>query len=184
MRPGRGSRTASRCARATGPDHPAQAGAISGVRAVRVALFVGERVVLAMVCHPVDHSALQRHRPEDRERVAQPRARLERAVSEQPMEADRDAERGEQVHHGEDRQVARPRKWFHSTAAAAITPRNGTTTAAMLALRSRRVTKGSTAALDPGYRSPTISASRTRSSAPELAERRPPGTERWDPASI
>ncbi len=89
-------------------DHPAQAGAMPGVRAVRVALFVGERVVLAVVGHPVDHRTLQRHRPEDRERVAQPRVRLERPVGQQAVEADRDADCGEQVHDGEDRQVARP----------------------------------------------------------------------------
>ena len=84
---------------------------------------------------------LQRHRPEDRERVAQPRVRLERPVGEQPVEADRDAERGEQVHDREDRQIARHRgSWCHSSTAAAITPRNGITTAAMLTLRSRRVT--------------------------------------------
>src|SRR5271154_1819441 len=33
-----------------------------------------------------------------------------------------------------------PRKWSHSSTAAAITPRNGITTAVMLTLRSRRVT--------------------------------------------
>ncbi len=33
-----------------------------------------------------------------------------------------------------------PRKWCHSRTAAAITPAKGITTAAMLALRSRRVT--------------------------------------------
>ncbi len=89
-------------------DHPAQARAVAGVGAVRVALFVGERVVLAVVGDPVDHRALQRHRAEDRERVAQPRARLEGAMGQQAVKADRDAERGQQVHDGEDRQVARP----------------------------------------------------------------------------
>jgi hypothetical protein len=87
-------------------DHAAQAGAVSRVGAVRVALFVGERVVLAVVRHPVDHAALQRHRAEDRQRVAQPWARLEGAVREQAVEADGDAQRGQQVHDGEYRQVA------------------------------------------------------------------------------
>ena len=122
-------------------DHPPQARAVAGVGAVRVALFVGERVVLAVVGHPVDHRALQRHRPEDRQRVAQPRARLERAVGEQAVEAHRDAHRGEHVHDREDRQVARAEE-AGSTAAppATITPRNGITTAAMFTLRSSRVT--------------------------------------------
>ncbi len=89
-------------------DHAAQARAVTRVRAVRVALFVGERVVLAVVCHPVDHAALQRHRAEHRQRVAQPWTRLEGAVGEQAVEADGDAERAQQVHDREDRQIARP----------------------------------------------------------------------------
>ena len=86
---------------------PSQARAVAGVGAVRVALFVGERVVLAVVGDPVDHAALQRHRAEDRQRVAQPRARLEGAMGQQPVEADGDADRRQQVHDREDHEVAR-----------------------------------------------------------------------------
>jgi hypothetical protein len=39
--------------------HPAQSRAAAGVRAVGVAHFVGEGVVLAVVGHPVDHAALE-----------------------------------------------------------------------------------------------------------------------------
>jgi hypothetical protein len=79
-----------------------------GVGAVRVALFVGERVVLAVVGNPVDHRSLQGHRAQHGERVAQPRPRLKGAVGEEAVEADGHANRGQHVHDGEDRQVAWP----------------------------------------------------------------------------
>jgi hypothetical protein len=72
---------------------------------VRIALLIRERVVLAVVGHPVDDRALDRHGAEDRERRTQPRLRLERAVREHPVEADRHAEPDEDVHHGEDGEI-------------------------------------------------------------------------------
>ena len=77
------------------------------VRGVRVALHVGEGVVLSMVGDPVDHRALHRHRAEDGERVADPGLRLERAMGEEAVVPDRDPERGRQVHGEEDREVGR-----------------------------------------------------------------------------
>ncbi len=79
---------------------------MAGVGTVRVALFVGEGVVLAVVGDPVDHRSLKRQRAEHRERVAEPAPGLEGAVGEQAVEADGDAERAEHVHDREDRQVA------------------------------------------------------------------------------
>ena len=61
---------------------------------VRIALLVGVRVVLAVVGDPVDDRALDRHRAQARRRRTRPAsARLERAVGEQPVEADGHAER-------------------------------------------------------------------------------------------
>ena len=67
-------------------------GAVADVRAVRVALLVGVGMVLAVVGDPVDHRALERHRAEDREHVLDRLVGPERAVREQPVVADRDAE--------------------------------------------------------------------------------------------
>ena len=86
-------------------EHAAHALARVGVGAVRVALLVGEGVVLAMVGDPVDHRALDRHRSEDRERGAHPGLRVERAVRQHAMEADRHAEADGRVHHGQDREI-------------------------------------------------------------------------------
>ena len=85
----------------------ADAGALAGVRAVRVALLVGVRVVLAVVGDPVDDAGPAR--PASRviaNAYSSQLVRLERAVREQPVIADRDAEPGDDVHHGEDREVA------------------------------------------------------------------------------
>ena len=71
--------------------HSPQARAVAGVGAMGVALLVGERVVLAVVGHPVDHRPLQRHRAQHGERVAQRVVGLEGAVGEQAVEAHRDA---------------------------------------------------------------------------------------------
>ena len=51
-------------------------------RRVRVALAVAEGVVAAVVGHPADDRALDRHRAGDRQRDAQPPVGLERAVGE------------------------------------------------------------------------------------------------------
>src|SRR5215213_8921979 len=85
--------------------HAAPAGRAMRVRAVRIALLVGECVVLAVIGHPVDDRALDRHRAEDPERRPQPRLGLERTVREQAVEPDRDAEADERVHDREDREV-------------------------------------------------------------------------------
>ena len=52
----------------------APAVAVVDVGAVRVALFVGEGVVLAVVGDPGDHRALDRRRAEDRQQAVQPAA--------------------------------------------------------------------------------------------------------------
>ncbi len=70
----------------------AQAVPMVDVRAVRVAEAVGEGVVLAVVGDPRDHGSLDRYRSEDREQPADVAVRLERAVRQQPVEADGDAE--------------------------------------------------------------------------------------------
>ena len=64
---------------------------------VRVALAVGERVVLAVIGDPADDRALDGQRAGDRERDPQRPVRLERAVREVAVEADGDAEPGDHV---------------------------------------------------------------------------------------
>ena len=76
------------------------------VRRVRVALLVGVRVVLAVVGHPRHHRALHGERAEDRERVLDRLEGLERAVREQPVEAERDPVAADHVHDQHHRQVA------------------------------------------------------------------------------
>ena len=83
----------------------AQAGAVADVGRVRVALLIGVRVVLAVVGDPVEHGALHRQRAGDGERVAQPSLRLEGAVGQHPVEADRDPAGRHEVHRREDPQV-------------------------------------------------------------------------------
>jgi hypothetical protein len=61
---------------------------------VRVAVIVGEGVVLSVVGDPVDHRALHRHRAERRQRVLDRPRRVEGAMGEHPVVADRDAEPG------------------------------------------------------------------------------------------
>jgi hypothetical protein len=73
---------------------------------MRIALTVGEAVVLAMVGDPADHGPLHGHRAEHREAVADRAIGLVRAVREEPVEADRDAESRQRIPDREDRQVA------------------------------------------------------------------------------
>ena len=85
--------------------HAADAVAVADVRAVRVALDVGVGVVLAVVGDPGDHRALHRHRAEEGEEILGRLVGPEGAVGQQAVVADRDAGGGDQVHHGQDRQV-------------------------------------------------------------------------------
>ena len=55
------------------------------------------------------------------------------AVGEQAVEADRDPDRGQQVHDGGDRQVGRAHQAFQRRTIAAIVATKGTTTAPRLA---------------------------------------------------
>ena len=76
------------------------------VRRVRIALLVGVHVVLAVVGDPADDRPLDRHRAERGEDRAHGLARLERAVREQAMKADRDPQPGQHVHDREHDQIA------------------------------------------------------------------------------
>ena len=60
-------------------------------------------MVLAMVGDPHEHRPLDRHRAEDRERPAHPLLRLERAMGEQAVIADRDPDARQHVADGEER---------------------------------------------------------------------------------
>ena len=85
--------------------HTAHAVAVADVGAVRVALFVGVRVVLAMVGDPGNHRALDGHRAEHGKDVLEWLGGLEGTVGEETVKADRDADRGRQVHRRCDRKV-------------------------------------------------------------------------------
>ena len=85
---------------------PLQPPLVADVRAVRVALLVGEGVVLAVVGDPRDHGTLDRRRAEHRQDRSHRPARLEAAVSQVAMEADGDAPGGERVHDQEHGDVA------------------------------------------------------------------------------
>jgi hypothetical protein len=84
----------------------AQPAGVAHVGAVRIALLVGERMVLAMVGHPGDHRPLDGRRAEDGERDANRPARGERAVGQVAVEADRDAEPAQHVDDPEHDEVA------------------------------------------------------------------------------
>ena len=81
--------------------------AVAGVRRMRIAVLIRERVVLAVICDPLGERPLHRHAAQDRERRLHRRARLEGAVREVAVEPDRDAEGADHVHPGHDREVAR-----------------------------------------------------------------------------
>ena len=78
---------------------------VSGVRRVRVAGLVRERVVLAVVGDPLRERPLHRHAAEDRERRLDRPARLEAAVREVAVEPDRRPEGADDVEAGEEREV-------------------------------------------------------------------------------
>jgi hypothetical protein len=74
---------------------------------VGIADLVGERVVLAVIGDPRDDGPLDRRGSEDGEHGPHDRPRLEAAVREQPVEADRDAQAGQDVQDAEDHEVPR-----------------------------------------------------------------------------
>ena len=94
------------CAWKRPEQRPAPAAAVPHVGAVGIALLVGERVVLAVIGHPRDHRALDRHRAERGEDRSQRPAGGEAAVRQMAVEADRHAQAGEQVQDHEHRDVA------------------------------------------------------------------------------
>src|SRR5262249_21237866 len=81
--------------------------AVAYVRRVRVTLLVREGVMLAVVGHPLGQRALHGHAAEDRERRLDRRSRLEAAMREVAVEADRDPERADEVHRDEQHEVDR-----------------------------------------------------------------------------
>jgi hypothetical protein len=78
---------------------------VADVRAVGVALPIGQRVVLAVVGHPLDHRSLDRSRAERGEQCPKRAAGLEAAVAQQSMEADRHPEADRHVGERERDQV-------------------------------------------------------------------------------
>ena len=76
---------------------------------MRIAVLVGERVVLPVVGDPLRDRALHGHRAEDRERRAEPLRRLEAAVREQTVEPDGVAERARRV-EDEEQDDVQPRQ--------------------------------------------------------------------------
>src|SRR3954451_22327021 len=86
-------------------DEAAQALAATDVRAVRIALLVGMRVVLAVIGDPRDHGPLDRHRAHRGEEILDRLARRERAMGEQAVEADGHPEAGDEVHDAEEDEV-------------------------------------------------------------------------------
>jgi hypothetical protein len=80
----------------------------AGVWAVRVAFPVRELVVLAMVGNPGQHVAFHRHLAEHGERVAHGAECLERAVREEPVEADGHAHAGREVAEAENPELGKP----------------------------------------------------------------------------
>ncbi len=75
------------------------------VRRVRVAVVVTVLVVQAVQADPGDHRPLKAHGAADREEPLDRPVRLEGPVREQPVEADRDAEHGGQVHDDQQADV-------------------------------------------------------------------------------
>jgi hypothetical protein len=88
-----------------GVPEAAESAAMADVGTVRIALAIGVGVVLAVIGDPVHDRALHRQRAQHGEDALEPGIGLERAVGEEPVETDRHADRGEQIHRPEDRQV-------------------------------------------------------------------------------
>jgi hypothetical protein len=86
-------------------DDAAPALAAVRVGAVRIAVDVRESVMLAVVGDPVDGRALDGHRAVHGQRDAHRSGRVERAVGQEAVVADRDTEAGDHVHDGEDGEV-------------------------------------------------------------------------------
>ena len=86
----------------TAPQTP---GLVADVRRMRVALLVRERVMLAVIGHPLRDRALHRHAAEDAERDLHRLPRLEAAMREVAVEADRRPERAQHVEDEEQQQV-------------------------------------------------------------------------------
>src|SRR5262249_18178156 len=80
--------------------------AVADVGAVRVALLIGEGVVLAVVRDPGDHGPLDRSRAAGGDHSAHPGEGLEAPMGEEAVEADSDPEPGRDVDDREDDQVA------------------------------------------------------------------------------
>ena len=90
------------------PEHVlGQRVAVPGVRGVRVAGPVGERVVLAVVGDPLGERPLHRHAPENRPQGTERGARLEALVREEPVEADGDPQPAGDVEPREQHEVDR-----------------------------------------------------------------------------
>ena len=84
--------------------HTGRAVTVTDVRAVRIALLVSVRVMLAVVGDPAHDGSLHGHRAEDREDVLEGLRDLKRAMGEKAVEADGHADRGQHIHHGQDRE--------------------------------------------------------------------------------
>ena len=74
-------------------------------RRMRIAVAIAECVVAAVVGDPADHRSFDRHRAGDRQRHAQGPVGLERAVGEQPVVTDGDAEARDDVERQEQHHV-------------------------------------------------------------------------------
>ena len=116
-----------------GVPETAQPLAVSDVGTVWVALLVGVGVVLAVVGDPGEDGTLHRHRAEHGEGVFEPLRGLEGTVGEQAVIADRDPDRGDQVHEGGDREDAGADQAPGRRTIATIVATKGTTTPARFA---------------------------------------------------
>src|SRR5438045_6789952 len=96
---------------------------------MRVARLVRERVMLAMIGHPLRDRALHRHAAEDREQRLDRRPCLEALVREEAVEADRRSERAADVQAREKGGVDPVKADLPEQAHRGHEPERGTTTA-------------------------------------------------------